>query len=150
MSEYALIQKDILTATGDVIREYTGKTKLYTLNEMENILEPKVAKLIQRNITSLTIPNGVTSIRPSAFSYCISLTSITIPNSVTSIGSNAFYYCRSLTFITIPNSVTSIGSNAFGACTNLKTINVPWSEGAVAGAPWGATNATINYNHMGE
>ena len=34
-------------------------------------------------------------------------------------------------------------------CTNLTTINVPWAEGAVAGAPWGATNATINYNYTG-
>ena len=44
-------------------------------------------------LTSVTIPNSVTSIGSCAFSVCSSLTSITIPNSVTSIGSWAFYYC---------------------------------------------------------
>jgi hypothetical protein len=53
------------------------------------------------------------------FRYC-GLTSIMIPQSVTSIGSSAFEYCDSLTSITIPNSVTSIGSSAFADCTGLK------------------------------
>ena len=44
---------------------------------------------------------------------CTSLTSVTIPNSVTSIGDYAFDDCTSLTSVTIPNSVTSIGSGAF-------------------------------------
>jgi hypothetical protein len=41
-------------------------------------------------------------------------------------------------------------SSAFSGCTSLTTINAPWAEGAVSGAPWGATNATINYNYTGE
>ena len=45
--------------------------------------------------------------------YNCSLTSITIPNSVTSIGVKVFYLCDDLTSITIPNSVTSIGEGAF-------------------------------------
>ena len=44
---------------------------------------------------------------------CTSLTSVTIPNSVTSIGDCAFYDCTSLTNVTIPNSVTNIGDEAF-------------------------------------
>ena len=76
-------------------------------------------------LTSITIPNSVTSIGYSAFSDCYSLTSITIPNSVTSIESNAFYNCISLTSITIPNSVTSIGSYAFRGCSSLTSITIP-------------------------
>ena len=38
----------------------------------------------------------------------------------------------------------------FYECEKLTTINVPWSEGEVAGAPWGATGATINYNYTGD
>ena len=49
-------------------------------------------------------------------------TSVTIPNGVTSIGDYAFYYCEGLTSITIPNSVTSIGEYAFGGCSDLKKI----------------------------
>ena len=71
------------------------------------------------NLTSITIPESVTSIGVYAFSGCTSLTSITIPNSVTSIGDEAFCACTGLTSITIPNSVTSIGRSAFHDCSNL-------------------------------
>ena len=78
-----------------------------------------------RSLTSITIPNSVTSIGKSAFSGCNSLTSITIPNSVTSIGDYAFNYCSALTSITIPNSLTSIGSEAFNGCSSLTSITIP-------------------------
>ena len=64
-------------------------------------------------LTSITIPNSVTSIDKGAFDSCSGLTSITIPNSVTIIGSEAFSGCSGLTSITILNSVTSIGDSAF-------------------------------------
>ena len=50
------------------------------------------------------------------------MTSITIPNSVTSIGIWAFEGCSGLTSVTIPNSVTSIAYSAFGSCTNLENV----------------------------
>ena len=80
-----------------------------------------------KNLTSVTIPNSVTSIGQSAFSGCTSLTSVSIPNSVTSIGQSAFYDCTSLTSVSIPNSVTYISSLAFGNCKSLTSVNIPSS-----------------------
>ena len=74
-------------------------------------------------LTSIIIPESVTSIGDGAFYGCSSLTSVTIPNSVTSIGNEAFYNCSSLTSITIPNSVTSIGDWAFYNCESLTKTN---------------------------
>jgi len=72
---------------------------------------------------STVIPNTVTTIGSNAF-VCKTLTSITIPNSVTSISNSGFYFCSSLTDITIPSSVTSIGDFAFSYCSSLTRLNV--------------------------
>ena len=75
------------------------------------------------SLTSITIPNSVTSIGNSAFLGCTSLISVTIPSSVTSVESYAFSGCASLTSMTIPISVTSVGSYAFSSCASLTKIN---------------------------
>ena len=49
--------------------------------------------------TTYTIPDSVTTIGRSAFSFCYSLTSVTIPDSVTTIGEYAFENCGSLTSV---------------------------------------------------
>ena len=76
-------------------------------------------------LTSIIIPNSVTSISFSAFADCCNLASITIPKGVTNIGNRAFQNCSSLTSITIPNSVTSIGYLAFSGCNSLKSVTIP-------------------------
>ena len=80
-------------------------------NNTEDVIIPEsvVFNAITYRVTSIDIPEGVTSIGNGTFSGCSSLTSITIPNSVTSIGERAFELCSSLTKIAIPNTVTSIG-----------------------------------------
>ena len=99
-----------------------------------------------KGLTSITIPDSVTSIEHGAFSNCTSLTSITIPNSVTSIGQSAFND-SGLTSITIPNSVTSIGDNVFSRCNNLESITIPDSVTSIEYAAFysctGLTSITI-------
>ena len=56
------------------------------------------------------------------FNECSGLTSVTIPNTVTSIETGAFYGCSSLTSVTIHNSVTSIGESSFYGCVGLNII----------------------------
>ena len=77
------------------------------------------------SLTSITIPNSVTSISYVAFGFCYNLQTVTIGSGVTSIGDDAFYRCISLTSINIPNSVTSIGNNAFNSCGNLSSVTIP-------------------------
>ena len=77
-----------------------------------------------KSLESINIPNSVTSIKGSAFYFCSSLKNITIPDSVTSIGAYAFYECKKLTSVTIPDSVTSIEDDAFSLCDKLTAINV--------------------------
>ncbi len=76
-------------------------------------------------LTSIVIPDSVTSIGDYAFDNCYRLTSVVIPNSVTSIGEWAFYYCTGLTSVVIGDSVTSIGSLAFAYCSSLTSIVIP-------------------------
>ena len=77
------------------------------------------------SLTSVIIPEGVTSIEGSAFKGCSSLTSINIPEGVTSIGHGAFFKCSSLTSVNIPEGVTSIGENVFSLCSSLTSVNIP-------------------------
>jgi len=111
------------TATGDVIipSELDG----YAVKKVGN-RSPSIFGIPNTSVTSITIPDSVTSIGGSAFEECTSLTGVIIPNSVTSIGQYAFYGCTGLTAdLTIPNSVTSIERYAFDSCTGLTSVSIP-------------------------
>ena len=144
--------------------------------------------VIPETVTYNGITYSVTSIGDGAFHYCSSLTSVTIPNSVTSIGEYAFWNtgididnsnwengvlyidnclidakeqisgtytikentrliadyafrgCSSLTSITIPNSVTSIGNYAFRGCSSLTSITIPNSVTSIG--DWAFSNCS--------
>ena len=76
-------------------------------------------------LTSLELPQGVTSIREYAFQNCSSLTSITIPSGITEIANYTFQDCSSLSSVTILGKLTNIGNYAFSGCTKLADFAIP-------------------------
>lgn len=79
---------------------------------------------IGRNIRSVDIPQGVTSIGNHAFFDCFDLENITIPQSVTSIGDVAFGCCK-FTTLSLGENIETIGGGAFFRCSSLSNITIP-------------------------
>ena len=77
------------------------------------------------SLTTINLPDSLTSIGQSTFNNCSSLTTINFPDSLTSIEYIAFQNCSSLTTINFPDSLTSIENSAFQSCISLNTINLP-------------------------
>ena len=75
-------------------------------------------------ITSVVMPNGLTTLAEGAFNGCTSLNNVGWSPALTSIGATAFYN-TGFTSITIPEGVTSIGSQAFAFCKSLGSITFP-------------------------
>ena len=100
-----------------------------------------------KNLSSVVLPNSVTSIGGYAFCDCKGLSSLIIPNSVTSIGESAFDGCSGLTSLTIPNSVTRIEYYAFSGCTGLTSITIPngviFIDESTFESCWNLTSVTI-------
>ena len=105
---------------------YNGTT--YTVNAIDSR-----AFMSCNGLTSVVIPETVTSIYFNAFSHCENLASVHLSNGLKVIDSGAFQYCKSLTSITIPASVISINGKGqtntanrgpFYCCDNLETMVV--------------------------
>lgn len=98
-------------------------------------------------ITSAVIRSGVTSLDyANGFYSCTSLSSVTIPNSVTSIGNGAFENCNSLSSVTIPDSVTTLGQ-PFQDCTSLTSVTIGSGITSIYGGAFAHSylnNITIN------
>ena len=107
-------------------------------------------------LTSVTIPASVTSIENWAFAGCTGLTSVMVSDGVTNIGFRTFFVCTGLTSVTMPASVTSIENWAFGGCTGLTSVVFP--DGVTSIGDWafygcsGLTSVTIpdSVTHIGE
>ncbi len=119
---------------------YIGDTYYSAFRNCPNLKSVTFSKKITRigrafekctGLTSIVIPNSVTSIGSWAFNGCSALTSINIPDSVTSIGCWAFDGCTGLTSVVIPNSVTSL--SGFAGCTGLTSVVIPNSVTFLAG-----------------
>ena len=87
---------------------------------------------------------AVNTLPLSTFYSCTSLTSITLPDSLTSIGINAFLGCTSLTSITLPEGLTSIGSTAFFNCTSISLVtSLPTIPPSIGSGVFANTHANL-------
>lgn len=97
-------------------------------------------------VTSVTIPDSITSIPDAAFVNCSQLTNISIPNSVTYIGFSAFSSCTSLKSITLPSSLRTIGNSAFAGCPSSMTVTYPGSKTQWDDIAKGSNNDVLENN----
>ena len=156
----------ISTATNNYIIDYVGKETSLVLpnNYKGKAYEISPNAFWGKGLTSITIPQCISSIGTSAFNGCRSLTSVNYLGTVEqwcniSFGSssaNPIYYARSLyinnelvTSLVIPNTVTEIKDYAFYGCTSLTSVTIPSSvTGVGSSAFYGCTSLKYNeYNN---
>ena len=81
-----------------------------------------IASLIDRSITNITTPTGISRIGSYAFAFCSAMTSAVISEGVKTIGDSAFMSCAHFVNVTLPNTLTTIGDGSFSGCTELRNI----------------------------
>ena len=76
-------------------------------------------------LTSLTVPDSVTSIGEGAFSGCTKLKSVRLSQNLTKLEASLFSGCAALAEISIPDSVKELGRAVFSGCASLREIEIP-------------------------
>ena len=129
-----------------------GNFAFASCTELENIEIPDHIEEVGQgafmnciNLFHVKLPENMKTVNSFTFQNCWRLSDVQLPN-VDRIGDYAFQYCHNIINITLPSTITSMGTNVFQYCDNLNTIYCDFAEGTVAGAPWGAPNATVIYN----
>jgi hypothetical protein len=107
-------------------------------------------------VTSISIPESVTTIEAEAFSSCTGLTSVTFESGsdLTAIPDKAFSGCTGLTSFEIPSGVISIGKSAFDGCAGISSVKLSSSlatidEGAFSGLPLTSVNIPASVTDIG-
>ena len=142
-----MLERDYIEKDRDLLFTYfpSSADKITTVIIPDGVTSIGIGAFKNRSkLTSVTIGNKVTSIGEEAFYGCTGLTSITIPDSVKSIGSRAFKNCSGLTNVTIGNGVTSIGQEAFYACNALTNVTIGNGVTSIGQEAFYACNALTN------
>lgn len=116
----------------------------------ESVKSIGVCAFVGADLSSLTLPQDLTSIGWGAFEACRNLTSVTIPDSVTNICFAVFRACSSLTSVTIPWRMTKVEEQAFSGCGKLTDVyytgsQARWDRIEVSGNNEPLLNATIHF-----
>lgn len=116
------IQKGVTSIGEDAFSQCAGLTSVTIPESVTSIGNWAFS---ESGLTSIVIPNGVTKIGSYAFSWCSDLAEVSFPDTLTTIGSSAFYECVSLTDAALPDSVTVLGDSVFWDCRSLKNVTIP-------------------------
>lgn len=91
-----------------------------------NVTEVKDHAFIRANdITSVTVPEGVSTIGQMAFTFCNNLTRAKLPQSATKLDKNIFARCSKLESVTMSNNIEVIPEKMFQDCTSLTSLTIP-------------------------
>lgn len=142
---------------GLILTAYNGKETDVTVPgtvENESVVMIGEKAFLEKNVTSIQLPDTIQRIGSSAFSACTMLESIDMKNGIRKIGDGAFNYCLALSEIILPESVSEIGEGCFVGCSSLKTIIIPLNVrvlrdrtfGTVNNTPCGLTEIAIGTN----
>lgn len=107
-----------------------GNFAFYGCNFLKSIFLPNSVIKIGESAFSLTgiqkveLPNSLTNISASMFTFCTKLSLVTISDSLEVIGYEAFRGCKNLTSITIPENVVEIEERAFASCSKLNAVKI--------------------------
>lgn len=116
------IEPSYTASTINIPEEVTYNNKTYKVTVIG-----EDAFQLNKNLTSISIPETVRSIGASAFWGCEKLKSITLPSGITKIERSVFAACQSLKSVTIPEGVTIISESAFANCSSLESVAIPSS-----------------------
>ncbi len=110
-----------------------------SLDSAENNSFGYVFGTVPATLNTVTILNG-TKIADGAFKNCESITTVNLPEGITTIGKEAFANCMGLSILTLPKSVTSVADDAFLECKKLRTVYYGGVATDYAGITIGANN----------
>ena len=100
----------------------------FTIHKETKILADSA--LYDCDITSLSLPEGITHIGKAALYSCDKLENIALPETLRSIGDEAFGNCGALATITLPQNLALLGSDVFMYCSKLTKINFSGTSAA--------------------
>lgn len=137
-----------LSLTGNLV--ISGLGNMYNWSEFDGSKAPWLES--KKNVRSVVIEEGVTSIGSFAFLELKSLKSVTISSTVENINECAFKECESLTSVQFKTSVSGgevfgvqdIGVGAFFSCSHLSAIDLPQSVNYIQDAAFANCKAATS------